>query len=184
MEDRSGAFRLIIAVSLSIVSGVAAFVAAISMMMIVSAKVRSAEPAVPLLVGSPAPYFELDDADGNRISLNDFQGKPAILVFWADWCPDCKAIIPELNQLNGSDMSIVGINLMESRDRIISAIARDGIRYPVLLDRNGDVGRSYGVQAIPNIFVLDAQGRVTEHRYTVPTRDSLEFSQKDSRISD
>jgi peroxiredoxin len=174
MEDRSSA-RLVLTVLVSLVSGAAVFVAALAMMMMISAKVRSAGPTGPMLVGGPAPQFELLDVEGKRKGLSDYQGKPVVLVFWADWCPDCKAIIPELNLMHGRDVTVVGVNLMETRERTVAAIRRDGIRYPVLLDRDGSVGRTYGVQAIPNIFILDEAGQVLEHAYTLPTMESLEW---------
>jgi peroxiredoxin len=168
MVDRWRILRLVIGISASVVAGVAVFVAAVTLLMMISASVRSAASPLPLAVGSPAPYFELPDVDGNPVRLTDFHGKPVIVVFWADWCPDCKAIVPDLNKLYAGEAAIVGINLMESKERVSSAVDEGGMLYPVLLDRDGAVGRAYGVQAIPNIFLLDGQGRLVEHRYTVP----------------
>jgi peroxiredoxin len=168
MVDRWRILQLVIGISTSLLAGVAVFVAAVTLMMMISASVRSAASPLPLAVGSAAPHFELPDMDGNPVRLTDFHGKPVTVVFWADWCPDCKAIVPDLNRLYSSEAAIVGINLMESKERVSSAVDEDGMLYPVLLDRDGAVGRAYGDQAIPNIFVLDAQGRLVEHRNTEP----------------
>jgi cytochrome oxidase Cu insertion factor (SCO1/SenC/PrrC family) len=32
-----------------------------------------------------APIFAIEDMDGKRLSLNDFQGKIVLLDFWATW---------------------------------------------------------------------------------------------------
>ena len=32
-----------------------------------------------------APAFSLKSLDGNQVSLNDFRGKPVLIVFWATW---------------------------------------------------------------------------------------------------
>jgi peroxiredoxin len=164
---------MIVAVSISMVSGIAVFIAAISMMMMISAKVRSAEPPLPVAIGTRAPDFELENIQGERVRLADFKGRPTLIVFWADWCPDCKQIVPELNRIHADNVAVLGINLMESRERAADAVQDEGIRYPVLLDEDGEVGRTYGVQAIPNIFVLDSEGRLVEHRYTLPSKDLL-----------
>ena len=65
---------------------------------------------------------------------------------------------------------VIGINLLESRDRVLSAIEEKRIGYTVALDHDGAVGRKYGAEAIPNIFVIDEHGRIVDHRYTPPER--------------
>ena len=51
-----------------------------------------AQYAADLLApGTPAPEITLDDVYGNTVSLSSFQGRSVVLVFWASWCPDCRA---------------------------------------------------------------------------------------------
>ena len=38
-----------------------------------------------LLETKKAPDFSLEDLDGNRVKLEEFRGKPVLLVFWATW---------------------------------------------------------------------------------------------------
>lgn len=42
-------------------------------------------------VGEAAPEFQLRRMDGITISLADFRGHPAVLIFWTSWCSFCKA---------------------------------------------------------------------------------------------
>jgi hypothetical protein len=65
-------------------------------------------------------------------------------------------------------MPILAINLMEPRDRVVASKTKQGIKYPVLLDRNGDAARLYGVHAIPKVFVLDESGLITGQGYSAP----------------
>ncbi len=46
--------------------------------------------------GTPAPDFTLTDINGHDVSLRDFRGRQVVLVFWASWCPDCRAEVPDL----------------------------------------------------------------------------------------
>ena len=152
----------------SAVFGAMAFLAAVSLMTAISDSVRSATIPVPQ-VGSPAPNFALTDLDGTVTDLTQFRGQKVVLVFWADWCPDCKAIVPDLNLINDGEAVVLAINLLESKERVQAAAAKARMRYEILLDRKGEVGRLYGVQAIPSVFVIDENGVIIEHTFGVPT---------------
>jgi len=147
--------------------GAMAFVAAVSLMTAISDSVRSASIPIPK-VGSQAPNFALTDLNGDVTDLTQFRGQKVALVFWADWCPDCKAIVPDLNLIHDGDAVVLAINLLESKERVQAAAARARMRYPILLDRKGEVGRLYGVQAIPNVFVIDENGVIVEHTFGIP----------------
>jgi peroxiredoxin len=166
------AIRYAFTIMASLIVGSAVFVSAIMLMMGIASTVRSASDLTPL-PGTVAPVIELPDLSGKTVQISDFKGQRTVLVFWADWCPDCKAVIPELNRMRNRGVRVVGINLMEDPDRVAAAVRDDNIRYPVLLDRDGEVGRKFGVQAIPNVFVLDENGVIVHHGYQAPTREQV-----------
>jgi hypothetical protein len=59
--------------------------------------------------GGSAPAFTLKGTDGREITLASLAGKPAVINFWASYCPPCKAEMPLLQRLVGqrSDMQLV-----------------------------------------------------------------------------
>jgi peroxiredoxin len=60
--------------------------------------VKTASTMLPL--GTPAPAFSLRNVDGQMVSLEDFQGRPALLViFMCNHCPFVKHIAEQLAQL-------------------------------------------------------------------------------------
>ena len=90
-----------------------------------------------------APDFSLPDLDGRQVTLGPFLGKtPVLLVFWATWCPECMAAIPEINALAvgplAGKVQIFGLDYRESREKVAQAVKSRGIRYPVLLDDQRD----------------------------------------------
>ena len=101
--------------------------------------------------GAPAPDFTLPDQDGNEVSLSDFGGRTAVLVFYpADFSPVCtdqlsvyQEVLPQLEERGAS---LVGISV----DGAFCHRAFQehmGVSYPLLADFHpkGEVAKRYGV---------------------------------------
>lgn len=83
----------------------------------------SAAPADEAKVPPPPPLeHAAADAplgqtlDGKAVRLNDFDGKPVIVFFWASWCPYCRNELPMLERLQtatGERMRVIAINVEE-----------------------------------------------------------------------
>ena len=123
-------------------------------------------------VGETAPEFQLQQMDGTSISLEDFRGHPAVLVFWTSWCSFCKAEAPEFNRLvrryRVKGVSVLGINIQDSEKRTRAGIRDFGIRYPVARDTDAQVAQRYQVISTPTLIFLDAQGVVTYRGNRLP----------------
>ena len=117
--------------------------------------------------------FTLPDLDGQPVTLSRFLGKtPVLLVFWATWCPECKAAIPEINALTTGPLAerlqIFGIDFRESREKVAQAVTSRGIRYPVLLDERGQAARAYGVVGVPTYVLIGRNGKVVSREHVLP----------------
>ena len=66
------------------------------------------------------PTVAFKDGAGAEHTLAEFKGKVAVVNFWANWCPPCKAEIPSLAALAtaeaGKPLTIVPISVGKNED--------------------------------------------------------------------
>ncbi|HSE07850.1 MAG TPA: redoxin family protein [Nocardioidaceae bacterium] len=111
--------------------------------------------------------FTADTLDGASFSGETLEGKPAVLWFWAPWCPTCRAQAPNVSDLAekyGDQVNVVGVGgLADTADIRDFATEVDG---PIhLVDAEGAVWRHFGVTAQSTYLVLDADGVVVAEGY-------------------
>lgn len=121
-------------------------------------------------VGTPAPDFTLKDLDGKEVKLSEFKGKTVVLEWFNPGCPFVKA--------SHTEGSLKGM-AMKHKDVVWLAINSGGpgkqghgvdpnraaaqqfqLGHPVLVDADGVVGKLYGAQRTPHMFVIDPAGKL------------------------
>lgn len=119
--------------------------------------------------GSMVPDFVLKDLDGNWVTLNDFRGKDVVLVFWASWCPDCRAEIPEIKAMrqasDSADVEFVSVSFDRDIGTLRSFVAENALPGVQLFDpagkKDSKVAEAFGVKWIPSLYFIDAEGKVS-----------------------
>lgn len=116
----------------------------------------------------PAPHFTLATLDGDSISLSDLRGQVVLVNFWASWCPPCRVEMPGFERIYRDrardGFTIVGIVTDTfARNRITAFLAEHDITYPILLATPSVVRDYGGIDALPESFLIDRQGRI-RHR--------------------
>jgi peroxiredoxin len=138
-----------------------------------SAAVTAAAPDIPALMrdfgvgplsGEPSPVA-LADLAGERVDLQNQRGHLVMLYFWATWCPYCTREMPSTmetihRELRDQGLTILAINLGESRAVVAPWIEQRHITFPVLLDESGAVAGAYRVRGTPTVVLVDRQGRL------------------------
>ena len=121
------------------------------------------------LVGDHIPDFRLPDADGTVHLYSDLRaGRPALLNFWASWCPPCRAEMPALQTIHddfsGQGLHLMGIGTMEEAQHSIDFVADSELTFPNLYDPDQELYLYYRTTSIPRTFLIDASG-VIQHSF-------------------
>ena len=118
--------------------------------------------------GTQAPDFALQDINGKTFNLSDFRGRKVVLVFWASWCPDCRAEVPDLKAMQAkadpSKVAFVSVSFDRTLEALKTYVAENYLPGVQLFDPAGKkeskVAEKYGVKWIPSLYLLDEQGKV------------------------
>lgn len=111
-------------------------------------------------LGEMAPAIEATTISGRPFSLEQFKGKPAVVHFWASWCPVCELEQGMVDSLAGEVPLITVAMQSGSSEEVHDYLLQQGVDYPVVNDEGGSLASQYGVQGVPATFVLDSEGRV------------------------
>ncbi len=121
-------------------------------------------------LGKKAPDFTLTDLDGKQHKLSALRGKTVVLEWFNPECPFVKAahgkgdLQAMAKNAAGKDLVWLTINSgapgKQGHGVERNRAARDefGMANPILLDEDGAVGRAYGAEKTPHLFIIDPKG--------------------------
>ncbi|WP_372735931.1 TlpA family protein disulfide reductase [Nocardioides sp.] len=111
--------------------------------------------------------FTATTLDGEAFEGSTLAGKPAVLWFWAPWCPTCRAQAPGVEALAkeyGEQVSVVGIGGLDQAEAI-SDYAQTIPTITHLVDPEGEVWQHFRVAEQSSYVVLDADGATVAEGY-------------------
>lgn len=123
--------------------------------------------------GDKAPPFRVTDLEGAGRTLGDWTGKPLVLNFWGTFCPPCTEEMPALQRQAAKwaeqGVGVVGMNLGENAVTVASFIRQYGIQFPIYMDVDDSVRKTYGVNQYPTTFFIRPDGKI--HKIIVGKMD-------------
>ena len=117
-------------------------------------------------VGNLAPDFQLQNLDGQTVSLGNLRGKPVLINFWATWCGYCTYEIPYIQEIyeewSEEGLEVLAINKGESSPKVEEFRQNYHLSFTVLLDTKQDVAQKYNITGIPATFFIDKDGIIQD----------------------
>jgi peroxiredoxin len=126
----------------------------------------------PVVRGEAAPDFSALRLDGREsVSLSDFEGEVVLINFWATWCKPCEDEMPAMQKLYEAlrplGFELLAVSVDKEPTEVAAFRDRMGLSFPILLDSDEEVSRSYQTMGYPESILVDRRGRVVE-RYVGP----------------
>jgi peroxiredoxin len=116
-------------------------------------------------IGKEAPDFTVTDIEGNKHSLSDYRGRNVMIIFWATWCPPCRAEIPHLIELrkqeNEANLAMLAISTDKEQDTVKDFVKANKFNYTVAALGNTSLPSPFmDIEYIPTSFFIDPNGRI------------------------
>lgn len=115
--------------------------------------------------GQKAPSAPFADAQGQDVSLADFEGKPLLLNIWATWCAPCKAEMPTLDalaKLEKGRMHVIAVSQdLEGRAPVAAFFTETGVKNlePYTDTDNLLLAAFNNAIALPTTILYDSDGK-------------------------
>lgn len=128
-----------------------------------------------IAIGTRAPEFRLQDAEGRTVSLADVaDGKALLVAFLSTQCPFVvhirEALAAYARHYAPKGLRVVAINANDAASRPAESLAalgeeaqRYGYVFPYLKDETQDVAKAYGAACTPDLYLFDGEQKLFYH---------------------
>jgi peroxiredoxin len=148
----------------------------------------SGEAAGGAVIGQPIADFKLLDVNGQSHTLASVQGKNGtVLIFISTQCPVSNAYNERMEQLSQDykerGVNVVGINAnaTESVNDVKNHATAHNLTFTILKDTGNKVADQLGAMNTPEVFFLDASGKLVYRGRIDNSRSGQSISSNDLR---
>ena len=132
--------------------------------------------------GKLADYaFTAETLDGATLEGSSLAGRPAVLWFWAPWCPTCRAQSPNVSALADQydgEVAVIGVGGLDDATAIGDLAARIP-HVTHVVDAEGEVWGHFRVTAQSSYTVIDDEGEIIAEQYL----DDAELNELVARLA-
>jgi thiol-disulfide isomerase/thioredoxin len=119
-------------------------------------------------VRQDVPRFSAKTLDGERITNQSLKGKPALLQFWATWCPYCKGDQPAVEtivQEFAGRLVVIGVDVGESKQKVKKFLAATPRSCKIVLTEDTNLAAMFGPRSFPLYVLIDSEGKIADTQH-------------------
>ena len=128
----------------------------------------SAHPKAAM-AGQMAPEVSLTAADGKKVALSSYRGKPLLIDFWATWCGPCLLSMPGLERIyadvKDKGLTVVTVDQDDTPESATGYLARHHDAWANFHDAQGAIRKTFKGEGIPLVVLIDAQGKIAYYDF-------------------
>lgn len=113
-------------------------------------------------IGTPAPFFEINDVENRPFSSEKALGKVLVLNFWFIGCAPCRKEMPKLKELtdsyNNRDDIVFFSIADDSREKLVAFLQEKYFGYRTAVSEQ-KILANFGIVGYPTNIVIDRQGK-------------------------
>ena len=114
-----------------------------------------------LLIGSQLPEIKLISVDGQEVSTQSLLDTPLIINVWYSTCEPCRRELPAFADADAqyrNQVRFVGVNIKDSASVAKEFASQYGVKFELLLDKNGQFISQLGIATAPVTLAINPQG--------------------------
>ena len=113
------------------------------------------------LVSGVSPSFQSVKLDGTTVNLEDYNGKPLLLHFWASWCPFCKLEEGSITNIQ-KDWPVLTVAYQSGdKEEVLKHLQERNIQaWPVIIDQDSRLAELFGVKGVPTSYIIDGNANI------------------------
>lgn len=129
-------------------------------------------------------HQELENLDGQTVTIADYEGKPVYLEFFGSWCPQCMENMGNFRKMaqkhnEAGDVQVIGVAFPGlygeyDKEEFVKWCQVQGYEFPILMDETGELVEYFGVAGFPTSVFVDSKGTVQMVRAGVIEEEELE----------
>ena len=133
-------------------------------------------------LAEPAPKLTLENAGGQTIVLPRRHEGVDVYLFWATWCPYCKAFMPHLQSIRdeyGDAVTVYALQIRDDEDPR-PFLADNGFDFE-LIPNADEAMAPYGMRSTPGLVLVDGDGQIRFNLYDVVLQDPPGYAELGNR---